>query len=207
MGRIVAPGRGRLGLVMARRLYLLLTLAAAAIVAAPPVAAGPDGPRVRGVGDAVELGVPRAASISWTGIVVDVPVRVRPVGIGGRVERLRFAEMRLNGIAFEVDPYDASFELPAGEAVTLSEPLRLRAQFRNVAPGVIEEALLPSDQLRLTGKVTVDGSFRKWIFSSKRQVEVPIDVTRDNPMAGYHPLRLALEQYRRWERGGLRLGL
>lgn len=58
---------------------------------------------------------------------------------------------------------------------------------------------MPSDALHLTGRATVHGTFRKWIFTVKRSVEFPIDETRTNPIAAYHPLKLALAEIRRLE--------
>ena len=174
-----------------------------ALAGAPGARAGED--PAKAVGKAVELGVPTAASVSWTELVVEVPVRVKPGGVGGRIEAVRFTDLAINGIPFEVDPYAASFELPEKEPVTLAEPLRLRVRFARVAPGVLEEALMPSDSLHLTGKVAVDGTFRKWIFSAKRSVVAPIDISRRNPIAEYHPLKLALAEMREWERRGWRL--
>jgi hypothetical protein len=180
-----------------RSAVLLLVVA----IAAPAAAAEARDP----FRDVVELGTPTAATVSWRDLVVEVPVRVRPVGVAGTIHGLRFEELRLNGIPFEVDPYETSFELPEKEPVTLAEPLRLRLNFRRVAPGLIEEAFLPSDTLRLTGRVAVAGTFRKWIFSSKRTVEVPLDVTSENPLAGSHPLKLALAELKRWEQQGWKL--
>ena len=49
------------------------------------------------------------------------------------------------------------------------------------------------------------GFFRKWIFSVKRSVDIPIDETRENPIAAYHPLKLALAEIRRLESMGFAL--
>src|SRR4051812_21230661 len=74
---------------------------------------------------AFELGVPAVTEVSLTELVVEVPVKVKPIGIHGRVETVTFADLALNGIPFEVDPYTTSFDLPDDEPVTLPEPLRL----------------------------------------------------------------------------------
>jgi len=184
----------------------LVALLAATVVAtlwATPAHAAED--PAKAVERSLEFGVPQPISVSWTELVVDVPVRVKPVGVSGHVDRVAFSDLELNGTPFEVDPYTASFDLPDDEAITLPRPLRVRVRFARVAPGVLEEAVMPSDTLRLTGKAKVDGTFRKWIFSSKRSVNVPIDVSGPNPLADYHPLKLALEELREWERRGWRL--
>ena len=86
-----------------------------------------------------------------------------------------------------------------------AEPLRLRVRFSRVAPGVFDEAIMPSDVLQLTGQATVHGTFRKWIFSVKRSIDITIDETRENPIAAYHPLKLALAEIRRLESMGFSL--
>ena len=177
---------------------LVLTLGLA------PASNAADDP-IKAVKGAVQLGAPVAAEVSLTELVVEVPVTVKPVGIGGRVESVTFTDLALNGIPFEVDPYTASFDLPEDGPVTLPEPLRLRVRFADVAPGVFEQAIMPNDALRVTGKVTVDGTYRKWMFSVKRAVEVPIDVSRPNPLAEYHPLKLALAELRTLDTRGWRL--
>lgn len=151
---------------------------------------------------AVTFGVPTAVAATWSEMTVDVPVIVRPVGIRGRIERVRFQDLAINGIPFEVDPYTAEFDLPERGPVELDAPLRLRLRYRSVAPGLLEESLLPSDTIRLTGTVRVTGTFRKWIFSAHREVAVPIEAATANPIAEYHPLRIALERYRRLEAEG-----
>jgi hypothetical protein len=176
--------------------------------AAPYAWAAPDGsaPRRLGVGDrrvealngAIQVGLPHSVELSTTELVVELPVYVRPVGIDGTVDRVEFSDMALNGVPFEVEPYSASFDLPAKELVRLPAPLRLHLNFERAAPGILEEALLPGDTLRLTGRVKVDGTFRKWFFSLKRSVEVPIDASGPNPLAEYHPSRVVLRKMQEW---------
>jgi hypothetical protein len=187
------------------RSSLVRSLVLAALLAAlgGPATAANDA--AKAVERSVELGTPRPVSVSWTELVVDVPVRVKPVGVSGHVDSVTFSDLELNGAPFEVDPYTASFDLPEDDPITLPRPLRIRVRFARVAPGVVEEAVMPSDTLRLRGHAKVDGTFRKWIFSARRTVDVPIDVSGPNPLADYHPLKLALEELREWERRGWQL--
>lgn len=187
---------------MLERFACAIVLALSVALAAPP-ANGADA--AKAVEKAVEFGLPQPVAVSWSEVVVDVPLRVKPVGVRGHVESITFSDLELNGIPFDVDPYTASFDLPEDEPVTLERPLRMRAKFARVAPGAFEEAIMPSDTLRLTGRATVDGTFRKWLFTVKRAVEVPIDASGPNPLAEYHPLKLALGELREWERRGWHL--
>src|SRR5215203_6882453 len=113
------------------RPWLIALLVATSLVA-PSVAEAKDPSDA--VAKAVRFGTPRPVSISWSELVVDVPVRVRPVGVSGTVESVTFTDLRLNGIPFEVDPYTARFELPEKRAIDLPRPLRLRVRFSKVAP-------------------------------------------------------------------------
>src|SRR5690242_9758832 len=128
------------------------TIAAALVVAflcaaAPGPALAHDDP-AKAIEKAVEFGAPQAVSVSWTDLVVAVPVRIKPVGVSGHVEKISFDGFELNGIPFELEPYTASFDLPEDAPATLPEPLLLRARFSEVAPGVLDEAIMPHDTLR-----------------------------------------------------------
>jgi len=182
--------------------YRFTALAGLILALAQCAAASDSGSNNEMIRQSVVLGTPAVAEVSWTEVVVHVPVRIRPVGISGEIHGIGFEEMRINGIPFEVDPYTADFELPESDEVTLAEPLRLRVRFSRVAPGVFDEAIMPNDALHLTGRATVHGTFRKWIFTVKRSVEFPIDETRTNPIAAYHPLKRALAEIRRLESMG-----
>lgn len=150
----------------------------------------------------IQFGIPIPVSVSWNELVVEVPISINPVGIGGRVKSIAFSDFRLNGIPFELDPYTASFDLPEKETLHLPEPLRMRVRFTRIAPGVLEEALMPSNRLHLSGVVTVDGSFKKWFLTIDRAVDVPVEVTTENPIADYHPLKYALAKLRELESRG-----
>ena len=175
------------------------------LLMAPVVSAGESESTNALVRQSVVLGTPSVSEVSWTEVVVNVPVRILPVGVSGEIHGIGFSDMRINGIPFDVDPYTADFELPDDDARTLDEPLRLRVRFARVAPGVFEEAIMPSEVLHLTGQATVHGTFRKWIFSVKRSVDIPIDERRENPIAAYHPLKLALAEIRRIQSMGFSL--
>lgn len=183
----------------------ILALIGLAIFVAPAAPANDAESTKALVRQSVELGTPSVSEVSWTEVVVSIPVRIRPVGVSGEIHGIGFSDMRINGIPFDVDPYTADFELPDDDVKTLDEPLRLRVRFSRVAPGVFDEAIMPSEQLQLTGQATVHGTFRKWIFSVKRSIDIPIDETRENPIAAYHPLKLALAEIRRLESMGFSL--
>jgi hypothetical protein len=189
---------------MGRALCLFGVLAVVVAAAVSSVAA--DGPYKPGGGDsrldaaseAIQLGVPRRVIISTSEVIVEIPVVVRPVGISGTIESVGFADLAVNGVPFEVEHYDTKFDLPEKEAVELAAPLRLHARFASIAPGVIEQAIYPSEKLRLTGRATVAGTFRKWIFSVTRTIEIPLDVSRPNPVADYHPGKYLVEKLDGW---------
>lgn len=182
---------------------LLVALALLGALAAPaarafaasddPYRSGGGDARLDAVSGAVRFGIPEQVEISPTALVVEVPVFVNAVGVGGRVDRIDFADFAINGVPFAIEPYDASFDLPEEGSTRLPRPLRLRLDFASAAPGVLEETLYPSDQISLTGRATVEGTFKKWIFSVHRAVEIPVEATGRNPLAKYHPARYVLD--------------
>ena len=147
----------------------------------------------------IELGLPIPVSASWTELVVDIPVRIRPIGVRGRIDRFVLHDLTFNGIPFQIDPHEAAFELPQRFPYDLPKPIRVRLAYRTVAPGLITETLVPKKTLRVKGTASIEGTFRKWIFSSHRTVQVPIDVTRPNPLADYHPLEYVVEKLKSFD--------
>src|ERR1051325_5959169 len=146
----------------------------------------------------IALEAPTRIDVSTRDVVVEVPVTIKPVGISGTIRKITFSNMAINNIPFDVEPIESAFDLPEKEPMALPEPLRLRVTFLDVAPGLIEEAIYPSDTLHLTGTVAIDGTFKKWLFSFDRKVEAPIDVSRANPLARYHPGRYFTEKLGTW---------
>ena len=137
---------------MTRTSLALLTVALLLCAAAPASFAAGDDPR--SVPDVIEPGVPQAVEVSLTELVVEIPIRVKAVGVQGHVESVTFEDLSLNGIPLDVDPYTAGFDLPESESRTLPDPLRVRVRFSEVAPGVLEEAIMPSDEtVRIAGKI------------------------------------------------------
>ena len=64
------------------------------------------------LGGALQFGIPIPVAIDTEELVVDLPFRVRPVGVSGRVEHLSFSQLAVNGIPFSVDPYSELSTFP-----------------------------------------------------------------------------------------------
>ena len=100
----------------------------------------------------------------------------------GRVEFLTFHDIRVNGIAVEIDEHQHKFKFKKGEPVVLPSPLRGRISLAGAARTAWREISDSPDKWRITGTVFVFGKFKRYGFSFKRVVPVKLDLSIANPL-------------------------
>lgn len=100
----------------------------------------------------------------------------------GRVEFLTFHDIRVNGIAVEIDEYRHKFKFKKGEAAVLPSPLRGRISLVGAARTAWRELSDSPDKWRIAGTVFVFGKFKRYGFTFKRVVPVKLDVSIPNPL-------------------------
>ncbi|HZI20360.1 MAG TPA: hypothetical protein VEY09_17395 [Pyrinomonadaceae bacterium] len=186
------------------RVVLAFATALALLAAAPPAPAGGadagrDLPRkVRGykverekvilaggAGDESSLVTfdgARVVSVGPLEVVLDVFVTVAPVEQGGRVERLVFEGVSVNGVPAEVDDYVSGFQLSKRAPVSLPAPLRVRVSSGGALRGVVSEILDRREVWPVEGRVYVCGRYRRFLMSFKRAVPVELRTTIANPL-------------------------
>lgn len=101
----------------------------------------------------------------------------------GRVDFLTFRDLRVNGIAVEIDEYRHKFRFKKGEPVDLPAPLRGRISLVGAARTAWRELADSPDKWRITGTVYVFGRFKRFGFIFKRVVPVKLYVSIPNPLS------------------------
>ncbi len=100
----------------------------------------------------------------------------------GRVDFLTFHDLRVNGIAVEIDEYRHKFKFKKGEPVALPAALRGRISLLGAARTAWREMTDSAADWRITGTVFVFGKFKRYGLSFKRVVPVKLDLTIENPL-------------------------
>jgi hypothetical protein len=101
---------------------------------------------------------------------------------GGRIDFLTFHDIRVNGIAVEVDEYRHPFEFKKGAVIPLAAPIRGRIGLTGAAETAFQELRESRGEWRVTGTAFVFGKFKRFGFSFKRVVPVRLDFIIKNPL-------------------------
>jgi hypothetical protein len=100
----------------------------------------------------------------------------------GEVAFVSFHDVRVNGIAMEIDEYSVPMVFKKGIRSTLSKPVTGKLNFVGAAKGAFKELNDSREQWRVTGTAFVFGNFKKMGFSFKRVVPIKIDMLVKNPL-------------------------
>lgn len=101
---------------------------------------------------------------------------------GGRVDFLSFHDIRVNGVAVDVEEYRHAFAFKKGTSVPLSAPIRGRIGLTGATQTAFQELTEPRADWRVTGTAFVFGKFKRFGFTFKRVVPVRLDFTIKNPL-------------------------
>jgi len=128
------------------------------------------------------LGRPKLSDVGLTAITFDVGAEVTSSDHSGKVDFLTFSDLKINGIAVEIEEYTARFAFKKGERIVLPQNARVVISTLNLARAARNELLDPKKKWRLTGTVFVFGKFKKFGFSFKRVVPIVVDTMIENPI-------------------------
>src|SRR5688572_16183152 len=82
-----------------------------------------------GTGDdadaSVTIGEPKLVDAALAGITFELPAEIRSAKQSGKVEFLAFRDVRVNGVAVEVEEYSNPFGFRKGEPAALPKPARV----------------------------------------------------------------------------------
>ena len=83
---------------------------------------------------------------------------------GGRVDFLSFHDIRVNGVAVDVEEYRHAFEFKKGTSVLLAAPIRGRIGLTGAAETAFRELTETRSDWRVTGTAFVFGKFKRFGF-------------------------------------------
>lgn len=130
----------------------------------------------------IRLGEPKLVGVSPLGVTFDLPVILAAIKQQGDIDRLVFADMRVNDTPVTVEDHVQPFKLPNKEALTLEPPLRLVVSAPQVVLTTIDEFLNSKEVWPVTGRIYVCGHYKKFLFKFKRAVLVELQSSIKNPL-------------------------
>lgn len=126
---------------------------------------------------------PAVTSLSLTDAVVEIGAEITALKQSGSVDFMTCRDLRVNGIAIEIEEYAYSFAFKEGEKITLPTPAKISIKIGNLAKATYKELTDPKKDWAVTGTVFVFGKFKKFGFNFKRVVPVKINLTIKNPLS------------------------
>ncbi len=125
---------------------------------------------------------PAVTGLSLTGAIVEVGAEITALKQSGSVDFMTCRDLRVNGIAIEIEEYAYPFAFKEGEKITLPTPAKISIKIGNLAKAAYKELTAPKKDWAVTGTVFVFGKFKKFGFNFKRVVPVKINLTIKNPL-------------------------
>ena len=132
--------------------------------------------------DLLKIGEPEIVDIELAGVTFELPAEFTAPNQSGKVERITFHDIRVNGIALQSDGYLYKFEFRKGEKLTLPKPVRFFLPAYGVAKAAWQEVTESRAEWKVTGRVFVFGKFRRLGFYHKRVVPIDLNLTIKNPL-------------------------
>lgn len=131
---------------------------------------------------AVTILDPLVTNINLSGAAVEVGAEITAINQSGSVDFMTCHDLRVNGIAIEIEEYAHPFKFKEGEKITLPTPAKISINLGNIAKAAYKELADPKKDWAVTGTVFVFGKFKRFGFSFKRVIPVKIDLTMRNPL-------------------------
>lgn len=125
---------------------------------------------------------PTITSISLFGATVEVGAEFTANKQSGSVEFISCRDLRVNGIAVDVEEYTHPFAFKEDKIAVLPAPAKISIKTANIAKAAYKELTDSKKDWVVTGTVFVFGKFKKMGFTFKRVVPVKIDLTIKNPL-------------------------
>ena len=131
---------------------------------------------------AVKIGDPELVDAGLNGITFELPAEVLAAKQSGKIDFFTFHEVKVNGIAVDVEEYRHPFSFKKGEPVSLPKPARISLPMTGIVQAAWQEMRDSKGDWTVTGRVFVFGRFRKFGIYHKRVVPVDFEVKIKNPL-------------------------
>ena len=130
----------------------------------------------------VKIGDPELVEAGLTGITFELPANILAAKQSGKIDFFTFHDVKVNGIAVEVEEYRHPFSFRKGEPVSLPKPARISLPITGMVQAAWQEMRDSKGDWTVTGRVFVFGRFRKFGMYHKRVVPVDFEVKIKNPL-------------------------
>lgn len=134
------------------------------------------------------LGEPRVSGVSLTGFTLEIPVKMSAIEQSGKVDFLTFNDFIVNDLSVSIEEYTESFAFEKNKPVDLPKPIKVFIGTGQALLGGWKEMRDSKEEWDVKGTVFVFGKFKKYGFSFKRVVPVPVNVKIKNPLKKYRGL-------------------
>lgn len=130
----------------------------------------------------IQLAKPKISMRGLLAASINVGADVVSTKQSGEIDFVSFHDVRVNGIAMEIDEYWVPMVFKKGVRSSLPKPVTAKLNYVGAAKGAFKELTDSRDQWRVTGTAFVFGKFKKFGFSLKRVVPIKIDMMVKNPL-------------------------
>jgi hypothetical protein len=130
----------------------------------------------------IQLTKPKISMRGLLSASIDVGADLVSTKQSGEIAFVSFHDVRVNGIAIEIEEYGGPLAVRKGVRSSLPRPVTAKLNFVGAAKGAFKELTDSRDQWRVTGTAFVFGKFKKFGFSFKRVVPIKIDMLVKNPL-------------------------
>ena len=130
----------------------------------------------------VKIGDLSIVNAGMSGLTFALPAKILSENQSGRVEFLTFYDIRVNGIAVQIEEYRHPFDFKKGRDVDLPVPARVFLPTDGVLRAAWNEISESKTDWKVAGRVFVFGRFRRFGIMHKRVVPVDFEVTIANPL-------------------------
>lgn len=130
----------------------------------------------------VTVGDPTLVELSVSGVTFELPAELLSTEQSGKVDFLTFRDVRVNGIAVEVEEYRNPFSFKKNAKVKLPKPARIFLSLTSLAQGAWKEMKDSKSEWKVGGRVFVFGQFRRYGFLHKRVVPIDFELSIPNPV-------------------------
>ncbi len=130
---------------------------------------------------------PAIVGVSLSGAVFEIGAEITAVNQSGKIDFMTCGDLRVNGVAIEIEDYAYPFAFKEGAKITLPKPATISIKTASIAKAAYKELVDPKKDWAVTGTVFVFGKFKRFGFSFKRVIPVKIDLTIKNPLKTLAP--------------------
>ena len=132
----------------------------------------------------VKIGDPKLVEAGLAGVTFELPAEVRSAKQSGKVDFLTFHDVRVNGIAVDVEEYRHPFAFRKGDSAALPKPARIFLPIAGMLQAAWGEMRDAKTEWTVSGRVFVFGRFRRFGMYHKRVVTVDFQIKIQNPLKG-----------------------